>query len=93
MLCSKKGKKRWGEEVRQAWSKLAVAGKRFTRQVEQVSKTFAFSFVEGVLVKALKEGHWILLDEINLAGADLLQRCVVHARCRFTGWCDLNDGA
>ncbi|CAM9744782.1 unnamed protein product, partial [Phaeothamnion confervicola] len=35
---------------------------------------FAFAFVEGVLVKALREGHWLLLDEINLASAETLQR-------------------
>lgn len=36
--------------------------------------SFAFSFVEGVLVKALREGRWVLLDEINLASAETLQR-------------------
>lgn len=30
------------------------------------SKLF-FAFVEGELIKAIKNGHWILLDEINLA--------------------------
>lgn len=29
---------------------------------------FAFAFVEGKLVQALKEGWWLLLDEINLVG-------------------------
>lgn len=36
--------------------------------------SFAFSFVEGVLVKAIREGKWVLLDEINLASAETLQR-------------------
>ena len=27
----------------------------------------AFAFREGALVKAVREGHWLLLDEINLA--------------------------
>ena len=71
--CSKKASK-WGPETAQLWQTLTASTKRFVRQVEQVARTFAFSFVEGVLVKALKEGHWILLDEINLAGADILQR-------------------
>ncbi|CAM9849225.1 unnamed protein product, partial [Choristocarpus tenellus] len=39
-----------------------------------VEGSFAFSFVEGVLVKALREGKWVLLDEINLASAETLQR-------------------
>jgi midasin len=33
-----------------------------------------FAFVEGALVTALKEGGWILLDEINLAPAETLER-------------------
>ncbi|GAA93514.1 hypothetical protein E5Q_00155 [Mixia osmundae IAM 14324] len=33
----------------------------------------AFRFVEGPLVRAIREGHWILLDEINLASAETLQ--------------------
>lgn len=27
----------------------------------------AFAFREGALTKAVQEGHWLLLDEINLA--------------------------
>lgn len=34
---------------------------------------FAFSFVEGPLVKCLKEGSWVLLDEINLASSETLE--------------------
>lgn len=33
----------------------------------------AFAFIEGSLVKAMKSGHWILLDEINLAETETLQ--------------------
>ena len=33
-----------------------------------------FAFVEGALVTALREGRWILLDEINLAPAETLER-------------------
>ncbi|RYE98453.1 MAG: hypothetical protein EOO41_02350, partial [Methanobacteriota archaeon] len=35
---------------------------------------FAFAFVEGALVSAVRQGHWVLLDEINLAAAETLQR-------------------
>lgn len=35
---------------------------------------FAFAFVEGALVKALKHGWWLLLDEINLAPPEVLER-------------------
>ena len=30
-------------------------------------------FQEGILVKALREGHWIVLDELNLAPTDVLE--------------------
>ena len=31
------------------------------------------SFLQGTLVKALKAGEWVLLDEINLANAETLE--------------------
>ncbi|VEL30721.1 unnamed protein product [Protopolystoma xenopodis] len=31
-----------------------------------------FTYVEGCLVRALRQGDWVLLDEINLAPTDLL---------------------
>ncbi|KAG8746577.1 hypothetical protein FRC10_004429 [Ceratobasidium sp. 414] len=34
---------------------------------------FVFSFVEGPLVTALRNGHWVLLDEVNLASAETLE--------------------
>ncbi|XP_003367965.1 putative midasin [Trichinella spiralis] len=30
-------------------------------------------FVEGPLVKAMRNGHWIILDELNLADSDVLE--------------------
>lgn len=42
-------------------------------QAAQLSKNFAFSFIEGSLVKAARTGDWVLLDEINLAAADTLE--------------------
>ena len=35
-------------------------------------KSIKIAFVEGLLVRAMQAGHWILLDEINLAEADVL---------------------
>ncbi|KAH8913594.1 P-loop containing nucleoside triphosphate hydrolase protein, partial [Atractiella rhizophila] len=37
------------------------------------SSPFKFSFIDGPLVTALKEGHWILLDEVNLASFETLE--------------------
>lgn len=35
-----------------------------------------FSFLEGNLVKALRNGDWVLIDEINMATNDVLQKIV-----------------
>ncbi|KAK9099488.1 hypothetical protein Syun_026533 [Stephania yunnanensis] len=43
------------------------------RQIDSAS-SMTFSFVEGAFVQALRNGHWILLDEVNLAPPDTLQR-------------------
>ncbi|XP_030490703.2 midasin isoform X2 [Cannabis sativa] len=40
------------------------------------SSGIIFSFVEGAFVNALKSGEWILLDEVNLAPPETLQRVV-----------------
>ena len=32
-----------------------------------------FVFQEGFLIKAVKEGHWVILDEINLAPSEVLE--------------------
>ena len=47
---------------------------RFSRQLDSAEATaaaaeggFAFGFSEGALVKAVREGWWLLLDEVNLA--------------------------
>ncbi|XP_065212438.1 midasin [Planococcus citri] len=37
------------------------------------NRALAFAFVEGALVRALRQGFWVLLDEINLASAETLQ--------------------
>lgn len=39
----------------------------------QVKSHYAFSFREGSLIKALRNGDWVLLDEINLASAETLE--------------------
>jgi len=43
---------------------------------------FAFSFIEGALVTAVRAGHWVLLDEINLASSDTLQVGPMHGILR-----------
>lgn len=45
----------------------------FETQAANLESSFVFSFVEGSLVKAVKNGEWLLLDEINLASPDTLE--------------------
>ncbi|KAG0341494.1 AAA ATPase midasin [Podila horticola] len=52
----------------------------FSEQLSQLKETysassakFIFSFLEGALVKAVRRGDWILLDEINLATTETLE--------------------
>ncbi|KAB7497678.1 Midasin, partial [Armadillidium nasatum] len=42
-------------------------------QIQKVKSSLAFAYIEGTLVKAVQEGKWVLLDEINLASADTLE--------------------
>lgn len=34
---------------------------------EQLEEEIRFHWCDGVLLRALKEGHWFLIDEMNLA--------------------------
>ncbi|RZF47806.1 hypothetical protein LSTR_LSTR006070 [Laodelphax striatellus] len=55
------------------WLKMGDTLYRLEQQLKQGAAALAFSFIEGALVKALKSGYWVLLDEINLAAAETLQ--------------------
>jgi midasin len=39
---------------------------------DKIESNLAFHFVEGNLIAAMKEGDWILIDEINLANNEVL---------------------
>jgi midasin len=56
--------KEWSSEsaagkpaIRAGWAGFRVLVDRFGAQVRQAEKSFAFSFVEGVLVKAIRQGE------------------------------------
>ncbi|XP_046665626.1 midasin-like [Homalodisca vitripennis] len=55
------------------WRAVGEKIHRLETQLKQNQAALAFTFVEGTLVRALKEGWWVLLDEINLASAETLQ--------------------
>eukprot|EP01105_Mastigella_eilhardi_P023687 TRINITY_DN6020_c0_g1_i2.p1 TRINITY_DN6020_c0_g1~~TRINITY_DN6020_c0_g1_i2.p1 ORF type:complete len:5426 (+),score=1513.70 TRINITY_DN6020_c0_g1_i2:922-16278(+) len=59
--------------LRAKWRDLAAMLDKFEVQQDQLKNKFAFSFVEGSLVKAVKAGDWLLLDEINLASTETLE--------------------
>ena len=44
--------------------------------LDKIDSNLVFSFLEGNLIKAIKNGDWILIDEINLATNDVLQKIV-----------------
>ena len=55
------------------WDAFAATVTDMERRLASGNEAFAFSFVEGNIVKALRNGDWILLDEINLASSDTLE--------------------
>lgn len=56
------------------WQKFRAQLSTFEAQMHQLDKSaFYFEFVEGRLVQAVRNGDWVLLDEINLASHDTLE--------------------
>ncbi|RAR03021.1 midasin [Stemphylium lycopersici] len=55
------------------WEKFATDLHDLEAQIASGSEAFAFSFLEGNIVKAVRNGDWVLLDEINLASSDTLE--------------------
>ncbi|XP_065315247.1 midasin-like [Gordionus sp. m RMFG-2023] len=64
--------------------RLAIEWRRFLSRLHRLknyidnmkknkgSNPTIFSFIEGILLRAFKRGHWVLLDEINLASDETL---------------------
>jgi MoxR-like ATPase len=63
-----------GVSPRERWRRFGAMVERFERQRAKADTGLAFRFEEGELVRALREGHWVLLDELNLASPETLQR-------------------
>ncbi|KAI9260402.1 hypothetical protein EDC94DRAFT_542138 [Helicostylum pulchrum] len=59
--------------LRNAWKNFATRVEEFEVQQVQSQNKFVFNFMEGSLVKAVRQGDWILLDEINLATTETLE--------------------
>lgn len=61
------------QRLKTRWQKFATDVHQLQAHVASSPKGFAFSFVEGNIVKAARNGDWVLLDEINLASMDTLE--------------------
>ncbi|KAI5634933.1 AAA domain (dynein-related subfamily) domain-containing protein [Phthorimaea operculella] len=63
------------EQKEHKLKKWLAFGHKLTKLDQQVkaASRLTFAFIEGSLVKAMQEGHWVLLDEINLASAEILE--------------------
>lgn len=57
-----------------AWIAFKETADRFEQQRLACDSGLAFIFSEGALVDAIRKGYWVLLDEINLASLETLQR-------------------
>lgn len=60
--------------VLEQWRHFSEASERFEQQRLACDSGLAFVFAEGALVDAIRTGKWVLLDEINLASSETLQR-------------------
>ena len=61
------------QNLKVEWKRFAADVRTFEMHLSTGSKGFAFSFIEGNIVKAARNGDWVLLDEINLASPDTLE--------------------
>lgn len=56
-----------------AFRKRVAAFEEMANEAASKSSKFKFSFVEGPLIRALRNGDWVLLDEVNLATSETLE--------------------
>ncbi|KAK7907514.1 hypothetical protein WMY93_016126 [Mugilogobius chulae] len=61
------------KEVQEQWEAMSTKLQHTKEQIQACETTMIFAFVEGTLAQAVRKGHWILLDEINLAAAETLE--------------------
>ncbi|XP_069167675.1 LOW QUALITY PROTEIN: midasin-like [Procambarus clarkii] len=66
-------KKNVSSVILNKWQKLRLKISTVKDQAQHAQSALAFSFIEGILIKAIQDGEWVLLDEINLANAETLE--------------------
>ncbi|KAK9375024.1 uncharacterized protein V1513DRAFT_425144 [Lipomyces chichibuensis] len=62
-----------GENLLRSWQDFAQKISAFEVQHKNIENSFVYRFIEGALVRAVRNGDWVLLDEINLAAPDTLE--------------------
>ena len=55
-----------------SWTQFSSQVDAFAAQLPALTSSLVFSYAETPLVRAVRQGHWLLLDEINLAAPDTL---------------------
>lgn len=63
-------------EDTKTWDDMHRRFSNILANLDKIDSNLVFSFMEGNLVTALKNGDWVLIDEINLATNDVLQKIV-----------------
>ena len=61
------------QTLKTRWAEFESEVQVFQKHLVCGSKAFTFSFIEGNIVKAVRNGDWVLLDEVNLASSDTLE--------------------
>ncbi|KAK9466820.1 hypothetical protein V1512DRAFT_275936 [Lipomyces arxii] len=62
-----------GQNLLAEWSEFSSKVSAFNAQYQKIENSFVYKFIEGALVRAVRNGAWVLLDEINLAAPDTLE--------------------
>ncbi|KFR09321.1 Midasin, partial [Nipponia nippon] len=62
-----------GSPLKEKWEAFGLKLNHAHQQMKMTENALLFAFVEGTLAQAVKNGEWILLDEINLAAAETLE--------------------
>lgn len=68
-----KKKRKLNAQTLNDWAMFMRKVEDFDQKLKELNKAALFKFIEGLLVKAVRKGQWILLDEINLAPPDTLE--------------------
>eukprot|EP00884_Botryococcus_braunii_P010443 jgi/Botrbrau1/193/Bobra.0022s0173.1 len=78
-------KRKLDDQLRAEWRKFSADVDAAERAADAAEGGFAFAFVEGALVTAIREGAWLLLDEFNLAPPEVLDRVACLLEGEGTG--------